>query len=318
MNSNEPIGGYFGLELSAVSGFLHDDALLLSSGRTCLEVLLSTIKPQRVRIPKFTCDVILEPLEKLNIPYDFYAIDEQLEIRELPDLADGEVLVYTNYFGIKDEYAQTLAERYGSRLIIDNAQAVYAEPIRDAHTIYSPRKFFGLPDGGMLYTPLQISSDAYEQDTSWERSTHLLKRIDVGPEAGYEDFKRDDADLSNQPVRTMSSLTKQLLKNIDFKAAQEKRSANYTLLNQALGDRNGLAVPEQPTGPMVYPLRASGQLRQKLIDAKVYVATYWPNVLEWAVPDELEYALTESIIPLPIDQRYGAEDMKRILEVINE
>ena len=57
-------------------------------------------------------------------------------------------------------------------------------------------------------------------------------------------------------------------------------------------------------------------LKKRLIDNKIFVATYWPNVLEWCKEDDIEYKLCKSIIPIPIDQRYGKEDMNRILEII--
>lgn len=318
MNLPRAIGGYFELELPKGAGFLHDDAVLLNSGRACFEALLRTIKPRHVLLPKYTCDVMLEPLRNTQTAYDFYAITDQLEIKDPPELAEGELLLYVNYFGVKDEHVRGLTERYGSRLVLDNAQAFYATPIPGVHTLYSPRKFFGLPDGGMLYSAVSIGTDDLEQDTSYGRSMHLLKRIDEGAEAGYQDFKIDDASLNNQPVRTMSNLTRSLLGGIDFAAIRTRREANYKILHQALQDKNQLRLPDAPTGPMVYPFRAQEGLRQKLIDAKVYVATYWPNLYEWAKPAETEYMLADSIVALPVDQRYGADEMKRILEIINE
>ena len=53
-----------------------------------------------------------------------------------------------------------------------------------------------------------------------------------------------------------------------------------------------------------------------LIDNKIYVAKYWPNVLQWSQKDSLEYELTENIIPIPIDQRYNSNDMNRIVDLI--
>jgi hypothetical protein len=68
---------------------------------------------------------------------------------------------------------------------------------------------------------------------------------------------------------------------------------------------------------MVYPFMIDDEsLRGRLIQNKVFVARYWPNVLEWCGENELESKLTRHIIPLPIDQRYGEKDMERILKII--
>ena len=45
-------------------------------------------------------------------------------------------------------------------------------------------------------------------------------------------------------------------------------------------------------------------------------ATYWPNVLKWCSEDMLEYELTNNIIALPIDQRYGREEMDYIIKLL--
>ena len=68
--------------------------------------------------------------------------------------------------------------------------------------------------------------------------------------------------------------------------------------------------------PMVYPyLTNDDNLRQRLIDDRIFVATYWPNLAKLNY-DTLEECLAKKIIALPIDQRYNKEDMKRIIESI--
>ena len=58
------------------------------------------------------------------------------------------------------------------------------------------------------------------------------------------------------------------------------------------------------------------KLWKKLIDKKIFVARYWPNVLNWCKKDDIEYQLTENMVCLPIDQRYGENEMNHILNNI--
>ena len=69
---------------------------------------------------------------------------------------------------------------------------------------------------------------------------------------------------------------------------------------------------------MVYPFMTTKNrnLRKELNDEKVYVAKYWPNV-QWLSHFETEYDLANRVIPLPVDQRYDANNMHRIIEIIN-
>lgn len=313
----DAIGGYFELELLHKGGFPHDDGALLNSGRNALEYVLQSLPDVRLLwVPYYTCKVILEPLEKLNVEYSFYHIDRHLELNRTIDLQKGEYLLYTNYFGIKDEYVRALSKRYGSNLIIDNAQSWFAEPIENVSTFYSPRKFVGVPDGGIAFCHKGIDLNQFEIDRSYERCSHLLKRIDLGASEGYGDFRENSQKLSNQPIKRMSNLTQALLSGIDFDAIKKKRLSNFSQLHTALRDSNKFEMPEMSSFecPMVYPyLTDDHSLKQRLIENRVFVATYWPNVREWVKEGMLEYELAELLLPIPCDQRYDLFDLSKII-----
>ncbi|MBO7616706.1 MAG: hypothetical protein J6T22_05830 [Bacteroidales bacterium] len=314
------IGGYFELELPEHGRFPHEDGVLLNSGRNALEYVLQALGDvNHVFVPYYTCDVVLEPLVKLGIPYTFYSINQNLELKEWPTLQSGEYLIFNNYFGIKDEYVVKLAKRYGSQLIVDNAQAWFTDPIGGVSAIYSPRKYVGLPDGGVAYCPRSVDEQAFEQDLSYERCSHLLKRLDLGPSEGYADFRANSKQLVGQPVKRMSKLTQRMLCSVDFEAIKDKRRKNFGYLHEHLKETNLFDMPSMDSFacPMVYPyLTDDASLKQRLIENKVFVATYWPNVLDWCDSDALENSLARNMVFLPVDQRYGIDEMQRIIDLI--
>ena len=316
-----PIGGYFELELGPKKTFIHEDGVLLNSGRNALEFVLTSLPElSHLWVPFYTCEVVLSPLNKLGISYSFYRINKHLELQQDIALGKGDYLLYTNYFGIKDEYIKSLANRYGGHLIVDNAQALFAEPISDISTVYSPRKFVGIPDGGIAYCIHNNDVKLYNQDFSYDRFSHLIKRIDIGATEAYVDFKENGSKLQNLPILQMSKLTKALLYNIDFEEIRLRRMANFMVLHNALKDTNAFAIPDISTFkcPMVYPYLPNDELlKQKLIENKVFVATYWPNVFEWCNKGDWEYTLAEKTCYLPIDQRYGEAEMNAIINIIN-
>ena len=146
-----PIGGYFELELP-LHPELHAKAIALNSGRFCLEYLLRCRKYNKVYVPYFTCDTAVEPIIKLGIIYEFYHIDKAYRIIDDIKLAEDEALLYTNYWGLQNEYCNKLAEKYGNQLILDYTQVFFSKPIAGIDTFYSCRKYFGVPDGGYLYS----------------------------------------------------------------------------------------------------------------------------------------------------------------------
>ena len=69
------IGGYFELELNR-SGEYYPVAIDLNSARNALEYILRVKKPKRIYIPYYICSSVLEPINKLKIPFIFYHIDQ--------------------------------------------------------------------------------------------------------------------------------------------------------------------------------------------------------------------------------------------------
>ncbi|PCH68709.1 MAG: hypothetical protein COC06_09055 [Bacteroidales bacterium] len=309
------IGGYFELERVGGKEF-YPHLLKLNTGRNCLEYLIRAGNFKKIYLPMFSCKVLLEPINKLDIEYEFYSIDQNLNpvLTKLPK--QDEVLLYINYFGIKDLAVIELNHQV-ENLIIDNSQAFFSNSVSDLGTFYSARKFFGVPDGAYLLSNLNLKIEL-KRDFSWDRMGHLLKRLELGAESGYSDFRENSIKLSQQPILQMSELTKSLLSQIDYSKAKQRREENFLYLHQQLSGINQLDLTDlDVNGPMVYPLYVENEnLRKKLIQNKIFVASYWPNVLEECPSNSLDYKLAKYILPLPVDQRYTIEDMERICNVL--
>lgn len=317
------IGGYFELaDYEEGSMFPHENGILLNTGRNALEYILRSIGTVKgIYLPYYTCEVVLEPLKKLHIPWVFYHTNSRFEIEDDICPKDGEYIIVNNYFGIKDAYINILAEKYREHLIVDCAQALFAKPIPGIKCFYSTRKFVGVADGGVAYLgntkPFPVSIT--EIECTVDHGSHLFKRKEFGAEAGFADYQENETKLDNQPIRWMSDTTRRILDHIDFENVISRRRENYAVLHKALKDRNFLVLPDFDSFvcPMVYPFvtRIDRNLRKELIDNKIFVAKYWPNVHQLSNYDT-EYQMATRIIPIPCDQRYGEDEMNRILEII--
>lgn len=315
------IGGYFEMELRKCDLSKVPPGELVNSGRHALEYIIRALgnKVKQIWLPYYTCKVVLEQIRQCGIIPQFYHINESLEIADNIELGDNDYIIVNNYFGIKDKYIHKVASTYGNQLIVDNAQAFYCFPILGTNSIYSPRKFFGLPDGGIVSSTAKLD-DELPAGNSFNRCSHLLKRIDLGAESGYNDFHSNSSKLNDEPLTNMSNLTKNLLGSIDFEWSKIKRRSNFETLHSALESSNKLSIPNLDSFacPMVYPYMTNDpNLRKRLISNKIYVAQYWPNVLNWCQEDLTEYKLAANIIPLPIDQRYDEEEMQTIISIID-
>ena len=267
-------------------------------------------------MPVFTCHVVYDSIRQEGCEVIPYKLDE--ELLPVTEFHSDDFIIYNNYFGVLGENIRQLATRYPN-LIADNAQAFYSHPNCRA-AVYSPRKFFGLPDGGILRgkdiprLPLQT------ENQSASVSSHLLKRIELGAQVAYTDFVRNDKWLEQYDVRHMSPLTVGIMGNIDYRNAAEKRMANFKYLHNRLGTKFPILMAEDDV-PLVYPLLiedGGSELRDHLIRNNVFCARYWPNVLGEATKDDLEFKFAHDIVAIPIDQRYDKNDMDSIINLITQ
>ncbi len=304
------IGGYLGLEIADLSYENKFDAVALNDARNCLRYVIRVFEIKEIYLPFYTCPVVWQSVQKENCKIKFYHIDENFyPTQEFPDDA---YILYTNYFGVCAKNVKKLSEKY-KNLIIDNAQAFYMPKFGIA-SFNSVRKFFGVSDGAFLFCDKRLD-EQFEKDISYERFSHLLKRIDIGAQAGYEEFCLNDDSLKNEDIKFMSNLTMAIFNSIDTEAAKQRRLDNFKFLHSKLASSNQLALNlDDLDVPMVYPyLIENDDLKKILIKNKIYVATYWNSL-----PEEYQEGVFQKyLIPLPIDQRYNSRDMMQVLDIIN-
>ena len=301
MDDARAIGGYFELDPGTGRSPL-PDGVLLNSGRNALRHIVRKLGVKLIHVPHYICPVVADALEAERCRIERYALsDGMMPAGTLP--VDDFVL-YVNYFGVCGQKVDRLASRHPN-LIVDCAQAYFAVP-KGRAAFASPRKFFGVPDGGVAYG---VEAAEFGEDDSTMRKGHLLERKEHGATPlGYELFCRAEASLDGCGVRGMSEWTRNGLSRVDLQAVRERRRANFAFLLEHLPTAFPLEMSKDDV-PMVYPyVTDNPHLRERLIREKIYVALYWPGVGNCG-------SLPARILPLPIDQRYGEEDMRRIVEV---
>lgn len=309
------LGGYFELELNEGAHY-HKDAIALNSARNCFKYILKAHKPTKVYVPAYCCDSLIEPLIEESVDYEFYHVDSHFELKEIPSLQASERLVYINYFGLKSEYLKQLYSALDNQLIVDNTQSFFERPLKDVDTFYSPRKFFGVPDGGYLYTNSLLEED-FEQDCSLSRSEHLIGRYEQTAKSFYLDYQSSENSLINQPIKWMSPLTCGILKSLDYEKIALKRQRNFWALHSQLANVNNFKkIAFTDFVPMVYPFVTDNtKLRDELIKNKIYVAKYWNDAKDRVTKTELIFI--ENYIYIPIDQRITLESLSRVNGVLN-
>lgn len=306
------IGGYFELEGMPPAG--PDTAFRFQSARAALSTLLCSNDLRCAAIPRFLCDTVREELGRAGINVREYDLEPDMSASVALEPRACEAIVLVNYFGVcRAQVDAALAQLPRQQCVVDNSQAFFEPPSDCLGTLYSPRKFFGLPDGGLLYTTARVEQPQLEDPDSVDRCRHLLHRLGGAPEDGLSAYRKAEASLSGVPGYRMSTLTARLLASIDMEAARERRVRNFKAVHTLVGPLNQFSLPEQICGPLTYPLRLAEDeavaLRSALIEARIFSPTYWGERLISGSNEDKEQAvhLTASIVHIPIDHRYVAE-----------
>ncbi|MCC8402166.1 hypothetical protein LJ655_09720 [Paraburkholderia sp. MMS20-SJTN17] len=320
MSPREPraVGGYFELELPQYAATLHDGALRFQSSRAAFLALLRAARPAAVWMPWYICDAMIEPLRMTGTPVKRYRLDAGLRVQSA-DIGHGEWLVYVNYFGLSAPNVDDVLNRFPrERVVIDNAQALFAQPSDCLATLYSPRKFLGVPDGGCLVTQQPVEMPDAIDEASLSRCGHLLTRLAKDAEAGYADYATAEEGLKQLEPLRMSALTQRLLAGIDYDSVRERRIDNFAFLHDKLQRYNRLTLsPGDDAVPLCYPLfGAPAGVREALRAQRIYTPTYWPDVVDASGAPDFERSLPGSTLCLPCDQRLTRDDLAPMVKLL--
>jgi len=312
------IGGYNQLPLTNLNTVLHAEAYCFQSARAALYAYLNETKVKVIYLPNYICDSIIPAIKSLHIQIEFYEINAKLEpeinINNL-DKSNSKILII-NYFGLLDEKINKMTALEAELFIIDNSQALFCEHIEGTTSIYSPRKFLGIPDGGYLFTSKNIAMPTEYFDAS-KNSGHLLLRAAGFVQEGYTRFLEAEQALDSFAPKKMSVISEYIIKCTDIKSIKEKRRSNYKVLNNMFKSQNQLQVSLTQKVPLCYPLKLNfdvDNLCRELISNGIYLPRYWRS--EYS--GETGKNMFNKTLFLPVDERLRGCDMDTLIDAIEQ
>lgn len=261
-----------------------------NNARNALRIFLRNSGVKEIWVPYEICSVLFKAIRDENIFIKFYHIDNNF--KPIKDFGVNDYVLYPNYFGICDDTANALALKY-KNFIYDATQSFFAKPLGIA-TIYSARKFLPVTDGGILITNLPIK-------TNFKRENHY-KNFSIEPRNfDYENFLKNELRFNrNSEIKLISQESEQQIIKIDLKRVQEERIKNFKKLHECFQYINAINIPEHYTSPMVYPLKTSINIAQKLMERGFLI---------------LQYEYLKDIIPMPLKMAGYLPAIKSYLQI---
>ena len=312
-------GGYMDMERYNGPEF-HNDCIKLNSARSALKYIIKARNIQTIYLPLLLCDSIYDTCIEENVNVIFYNINEDFK-PVLPEKIEKSAYIYIiNYYGrISKQYINKIKRKY-KNIILDNVQAFFDKHIEDIDTIYSCRKYFGVPDGAYLYTN-KIIKESLNTSYSSDKMLYILKRYEETAEKNYNLFLQNEEMIGKEDIEYMSRVTNNILKSIDYFGVKRIREKNYKYLNSKLSKYNIIKLKSKPNGPYMYPfcIKNGAEIRKKLQKDHLYIPKLWPYFEKNSNIDESqEIIMADNILPIPCDQRYNISDMKKIISIITE
>ena len=315
--------------------FLGPPRVALATARAALGVLHEFLSPATVWLPSYLCGAIVSGLSARNAQIRFFPVDHRLRLtddRWLRAVSSGDMVIFIDYFGFAtwDGFAAE-ARRRGAWVVEDACQALLNRTFSaQAHyTLFSPRKFVGVPDGGILtsFTGERLPDAALAglSPEWWLDSLSASQLRGVFDQCGgdrkwFTLFRRAEAAAPVDAIR-MSELSAALLvEAIDYEERSAKRRANYRCLTGLLPDAALFPTLDANVVPLGFPVifRDRREALTTLYGEQIYPAVHWP--IDDVVPPDFEdsHRLAAKIATLPCDHRYGEEDMERMAALVRQ
>ena len=309
---------------------LSGDHLRLVTARSAFALLARTLNPPAVWLPSYLCGVVLDAFANPGMQVRFYPVDQDLQISGdhwLTELHTGHMVVFIDYFGFNtwNQYGNEAKAR-GTWVVEDACQAFLNSSFSEYadYVIASPRKFIGVPDGGLLLaqhgTALPVANLPPPPASWWLdalKASQLRAEFDRhgGNRQWFDLFSRTEPAGPVEPGR-MSELSSLLLDHFQpYDDVSTTRCRNFRQLANALPDFAMFRELPDGTIPLGFPIRVHNRdhVRRALFNCEIYPPVHW--IIQGVVPDEFQasHQLAGTIMTLPCDQRCSPDDIERMI-----
>lgn len=330
-------------------GCLGNDYAWFSTGRSATSYVLDTMEARNPNLkkvavlPPFTCHTVIEPfLAKGYEIYTFHVGQDLMSsadnILNIVDTCQAGVLLFHRFFGVDtikdiDIIIPTL-RKMGVIVIEDCTQCLYSSFKKSEadYWVGSIRKWCGVPDGGFAICregdfrnkPTQIDKELQES----KKEASILKYEYIFEEKGeknvFLNLYRDAEDIldAQRDYFTISDLSITIQCNLNIELLKEKRRSNYDIIAKGLIGCDYISVIFETINEDVVPLycpilcKDRHAVQKELVKNNIYAPVVWPKAESCPLVDEDTDYIYEHILCIPIDQRYGIDDMERVVSVI--
>ena len=302
---------------------------LFSSGRTALFYILKNESIDKVYVPDYVCPCVDETVKVAGKNIIKYYMKQDLS-PEIPVTDEKVIFLLVNHFALCD--VDLIVEEIKLKIpnaviVLDDVQALW--DLKNEHKVdyafSSFRKWLPAPDGSPVKTlkklnvPDLVSNSFVVNKVIGSLLKYYRDYEEIDDDNYLSFFERED-EIDKSWNCKCSSISKNILNNIDYEYVKKRRKENFLYLYENIPAElfvgGGTYVEynllkKESLVPMFFPLFIDNkqELRKELMKNDIFCPVHWP--IENNKLSEIELSLV-------IDQRYDLNDMAKIVKVIKE
>ncbi len=340
------VGGMFGLPESVVPKestgtsqwmFLDESNLFLANARSGIMILIDMLKPSSVWMPSYLCPTMLVGVDQKKTALKFYEVDCDLRIPSgewTRQVQADDIVVLIDYFGFPlDANVAHLVKERGAWVLEDACQALLSEHVgqHSDFVLFSPRKFIGVPDGGIVVSRCDVKFDnigLMPAPTVWwmkmlEAAINRREFDQHGGERRWYQLFQETERTSPCGYFTMSALSKALLHNcFNYNEIKKQRRENYLELFESFESYSLRSIPNSDEVPLGFAivcrdLEHRDDVRQQLFSKQIYPPLHWPIHDHVPCAFASSHELCDRIMTIPCDQRYSRTTIERVIRELS-
>lgn len=313
-----------------------DGPVYVQSGRQALRLLSELLWSdgyRRLVVPGYLCESMIEPFRTRDWVVRFSPMGDRLRpvaesYEELCLERPGEtVALFAEFFGRKlSEAARAVVARLRDRgvVVVEDRTHNLLDAYVSAATYEfgSLRKLLPVGDGcfvrGLQREPQFAAADLDPSESSWramDLKSGARNQSDVDFAFGQHKIAEAEFGFASEPA-AMSSRTLLQLEGLDFAAMAEARRMNFATLKSLIRDETVVNDDLEGDTPAFLVLRTEQPelLQGALAKRGIYCPIHWPRPRQ--IPERLLWF--DDLISLPIDHRYGREEMQFVAQTLSE
>lgn len=298
-----------------------------------------------VVVPSYVCDTVIDSVRNHSLPVTYYDIDTDLELtgeqlKIAIDANHADIVIFHRYYGF--ETASTIKpiiEEYrkkGVRFIEDRTQNIFSplEHFPVDYVVGSLRKWGAIADGGFcvkndgkfcIKKPVEQDINTVQTKDKAFRLKYAYMEMDKGEKNEFLKayrFAEDSLESEKHFYRMSDYSMFSFLYNFNVTEVKRKRIENYTSLYNGISSLNNMRIltkkPNREDVPLYLTFVSQDRdaIQLKLRENCIYAPIIWPKPEGMQKLSESVESIYKNVISMPIDQRYGLDDMERIIFVL--